>query len=74
MRLHLLSMSLLGRVFGAFNARQSARSTAAGDARRAQLLGNDDVIHDQALRTQAFANEVAAHTNEAPNESRRRFW
>lgn len=73
MRLRLLTMSLLGRVFGALNARQSARGTVERDDRREQLLGDDAAVHEQSLRTRAFADDVASLMVDAP-ESRRRFW
>jgi hypothetical protein len=72
MRMRLLMMSLLERVLNALNAKQAEKSTVARDERRTALLGDEKTVHEQTLRTRAFADEIAARM-ESPVE-KRRFW
>lgn len=60
MRLRLLTMSLVDKVMYALNMKANNKVTQEADVKRTALLGDDASIHEQTLRTRAFAEEVAA--------------
>lgn len=59
MRFRLLVAEMIDRVLVQLNFKTISESVENDDTRRADLLGTDTAIHEQARRTQAFAEEIS---------------